>query len=222
MDSIVGFAHLLGSLICHQLPSRTLIAGGLPLPVCARDTGIYLGIFVSTAFVLLFGRHHSDRPPGIPATIVMCILMLPMIIDGAGSYMGAYETNNTIRLFTGALFGLPVPVFLVPAANFKLTVRNENAILKNFVELAGIIISVMLICLLVLSGLVPYIMLVVAFMLAFLFLIWRISYTIIARGLQVKTVHRHLISAGAMLCILTALYMFSSLVLQPLKAVILR
>ena len=222
IDSIVGFAHLMGSLTCHQLPSRTLYVGGLPLPVCARDTGIYLGIFVSTAFILLFGRHRSDKPPGLPATIVMCMLMLPMIVDGAGSYLGAYETNNTTRLLTGALFGLPVPIFLIPAVNFKLTMRNENAVLKSFVELAGIIASVMLFCLLVLADLIPYIILTVVFVLSFLFLIWRISYTVVARGFQLKSAHRNLISTGAMFCILTVLYLFSSLVLQPLKAVFLR
>ena len=222
INSIAGFAGLMGSLICHQLPSRTLYVDGLPLPVCARDTGIYLGILVSTVFILFLGRHSSDKPPGLPATIVMCIMMLPMLVDGAGSYLGVYETNNTVRLLTGALFGLPIPIFLVPAANFKLTMRNENAVLKSFTELAGIIASVVLFCLLVLAGLVPYILLTAVFVFSFLFLIWRISYTIVTRGFRFKSSLRNLISTGVMLCILTVLYLFSSLVLQPLKAVILR
>lgn len=221
-DSILEFANLVGSLICHQLPSRTLSAGGVPLPVCARDMGIYLGIFVGTAFILISGRRRSDRPPGLAETIVMCMLMIPMIVDGAGSYLGAYVTNNTARLLTGALFGLPVPVFLIPAANFKVNSRNEIPVLKSFVELAGIVASVVLICLLVLAGLVPYIILTAIFVVSFLFLIWRISYTVIVRGFRFKSTCRNLTSAGAMLCILTALYLISTMVLQPLKAVILR
>lgn len=222
MNAVTRFADFLGSLICHQLPSRTLYADGLPLPVCARDTGIYLGIFVSTVFILFSGRLRSDRPPGITSAIVLCTLMLPMIADGAASYLGVYETNNTLRLLTGALFGFPVPLFLIPAANFKLTGRNENAVLKSFFEPAGIIAAVLLLCLLILAGLVPYIIMVAVFVSSFLFLIGRISFTIINRCFRVKNAYKFLMSAGATLCILAVLYLVSSLVLQPLKAVFLR
>lgn len=221
-NAITGFADMLGSLICHQLPSRTLYAGGLPLPVCARDTGIYLGIFASAAFILLSGRRRSDKPPGISITIVMCILMLPMIIDGAGSYLGAYETSNTARLLTGTLFGVPVPFFLIPAANFKLTGRNEHAVLKSWVELAGVGAAAVASCLLILAGFVPYMVLILVFVLSFLFLIVRISYTIVARSLHASSLLKYLVSMGAALCVLTALYLLSSLVLQPIKAVLLR
>jgi uncharacterized membrane protein len=219
---LAGFADLLGSLVCHQLPSRTLYADALPLPVCARDMGIYLGIFVAAAFILFSGRGRADRPPGIPEAIVMCGMMLPMIIDGAGSYLGAYATNNTARLLTGVLFGLPVPFFLMPAANFKLNGRNGNAVLKSFVELAGVTAAALAICLLILADFVPYVVLASVFVLSFLFLIGRISYTIAARSFRAGSVFKYLISTGLTLCILTVLYLFSSLVLQPLKAVILR
>lgn len=222
MDFIVGFARLLGSLICHQLPSRTLFIDGRPLPVCARDTGIYLGIFISTMIILLLGRYRADRLPAIPVAMVMCALMIPMIVDGAGSYLGVYETNNTLRLFTGAFFGISVPIFLIPAANFKLTNRNENVVLKSFTELAGVTAAVLLLCVLILSGYIPYIIMTVIFTISFLFLIWRISYTVIARGFRLKPLHTNLVSTGAMICILSVLYLFSTMVLQPLKAVFLR
>lgn len=214
------FADLAGSLICHQLPERSLMIDGLQLPVCARDTGIYLGIFVSAAFILLFRRRRSDRPPSVGQAVVLCVMMLPMLFDGFGSYLGAYVTNNTARILTGALFGVPIPLFLMPLANFKLTGRNERAVLNGFGELAGIIAAALLISFLILKGFIPYMAAAALFPAAFLFLLGRVAYTVVSRSLHVKSIYKYILSAAATCCVLLALYLLSSLVLQPLKAVI--
>lgn len=222
MNIFKEFADLAGSLICHQLPSRSLFVNGMQLPVCARDTGIYLGIFVSTVFIIFSGRRRSDKPPGIHAAIALCIFMLPMMIDGVCSYLGIYETNNTVRLLTGAFFGLPIPIFLIPAANFKLHGKNEIAVLKGFYELAGIGCAALIISLMLLNGLIPYAVITIVFVISFFFLLGRISYTVISRAFRLSPVYRLLFSAGAAFCILAVLYLISSFILQPVKAVFLR
>jgi uncharacterized membrane protein len=39
----------LGGFVCHQLPARSFHLWGVPLPVCARCTGIYIGAALAAA-----------------------------------------------------------------------------------------------------------------------------------------------------------------------------
>lgn len=50
----------MGSLVCHQLPTRSFHVGGVVLPVCARCTGIYVGAAVtSIAVTITSGRDFA-------------------------------------------------------------------------------------------------------------------------------------------------------------------
>lgn len=212
---------MVGSLICHQLPSRSLYAGITALPVCARDTGIYAGIFTSVLFLLLTRRFRSDKPPGIAATVFMCILMLPMVLDGLLSYTGIISTNNTTRLLTGALFGLPIPLFLAPAAHFSVNGANGRKVLKNMAELIPVYLFLLVLCSLYLYGLIPYIIAGLIFISAFLFLLARLSYTVLVRLRRLRNVSLYAATFGATMCILVFLYMLSTFILQPIKAALL-
>jgi len=44
----------LDSAICAQLPTHELYLGGTPLPLCARDTGIYTGAALASPSVRWF------------------------------------------------------------------------------------------------------------------------------------------------------------------------
>lgn len=223
MDTVIGFFNIIGSMICHQLPSRTLYADGLPLPVCARDTGIYLGIFTGMLFIMLTRRLGSDKPPEVLMSIVLCLLMLPMILDGAGSYIGLMKTNNTVRLLTGAFFGLPIPFFLIPAAYFKTTAANKKSVLKSPAELAAVLAANTLMCVLVLkSTILPYLIISMIIVLSFIFLTGRIAFTIIVRLWPGKYRYRYLTTAGITICVLSFLYVISAFILQPLKVMLLK
>lgn len=221
MHGFEDFFHLIGSLICHQLPSRSLYAGLTVLPVCARDTGIYAGIFTSMIFLLLMRRLRSDKPPGIGIAVFMCVLMLPMVLDGLLSYTGFIQTNNTTRLLTGAFFGLPIPLFLAPAAHFSIEDVNERKVLKNIVELVPVYLLLLILCVLYLKGLIPYILAGLMFVSSFLFLLARLSYTILVRLRRFKTFSIYAATFGATMTILLLLYMLSAFVLQPIKAALL-
>jgi uncharacterized membrane protein len=221
MQRFEDFFNLVGSLICHQLPSRSLYAGLTVLPVCARDTGIYAGIFTSMLFLLLTRRLRSDKPPGIAVTAFMCVLMLPMVLDGLLSYTGVIGTNNTTRLLTGAFFGLPIPLFLVPAAHFSIEGANEKKVLKSIVELIPLYSFLLALCILYLNGLVPYIIAGLIFISAFLFLLSRLSYTVLVRIRRFRSVSLYAATIGATMSILVFLYMLSTFVLQPIKAALL-
>jgi len=213
---------LAGSLICHQMPERTLSADGIPLPVCARDMGIYAGIFVSTLSLLALGRWKARKPPGRAVSVVMCLFMMPMILDGGLSYLGITTSDNVSRVVTGVLFGIPIPVFLIPAAHFSVKGGNTEAVLKNWAELLplyglGIILSLFL-----LNGLVPYLAAALIFVFGLVFLLSRLSYTIIKRCGKFKGAWLFITTLTATAGALGIMYLVSSLVLQPLKVIFLK
>lgn len=218
---MIAFFDLMGSLICHQLPSRTLSAGGVLLPVCARDMGIYTGILTSAMFLILCRRLRADKPPAVAAAVVMCLLMLPMIFDGALSYLGFIVTNNVTRLFTGLLFGLPIPFFLIPAAHFSISGRNEIPILRNVFELLIVYSMGALLSLLLLYGFVPYFLGGSIFTLGFVFLLSRITYTILVRVWKFKHKAVYIFTVSGTICVMAFLFLLSHYVLQPLKEILL-
>jgi uncharacterized membrane protein len=212
---------LAGSLICHQLPERSLMAGNMVLPVCARDTGLYAGVLTAFAYLAITRRLDAQRPPGLAAAVAMTVLMAPMVFDGALSYAGLIDTNNTARLFTGLFFGMPIPILLAPVANFDAEGPNDRPVLKKWTEMmivygAGILIGVLL-----LHGLIPYIIAGLIYVGGFLSLISRIVYTLIRRsGLRSKWRLRAMTVLVSALAV-TALYFLSSYILQPLKEMLL-
>lgn len=215
------FFNRMGSLICHQLPSRTLYAGGRLLPVCARDMGIYAGIFISALFLMALRRLRAQKPPGITSTVAMCVLMLPMVFDGVLSYTGVIETNNTARLFTGLLFGLPIPFVLIPAAHYSISGQNERPVLRHMLELLPVYGVGTLLGLLLLQGMLPYFIAGSIYILGLVFLLSRITYTILARVLRYKRRALYTLTVAGTLCVLIFLFLLSTYVLQPLKEVLL-
>lgn len=221
MDILETFFNLIGSLICHQLPSRSLSAGTMTLPVCARDMGIYAGIFTTALFLASCRRLKSQKPPGIVPAAIMCALMLPMVCDAILSYAGVIETNNTARLFTGLLFGLPIPFFLVPAAHFNVTGTNDRPVLIYIAELVPVYGAGIVLCLMLLKGIAHYFIAGSIFVLALLFLVSRICYTIFARVLGHRQKNIVVLTFAGTFFTLTLLYLLSAFVLQPLKQALL-
>lgn len=113
--------HWLGYGLCHQLPERSFFAGGHQVPVCARDTGIYIGFVVSFALLAaLWGkRRPSEMPPAAVIAIAAGFIGF-MAWDGVSSYAGWRTTTNDIRLITGLLCGYALPVLVFPILNGQL------------------------------------------------------------------------------------------------------
>ncbi len=204
-------------MICHQIPERSLESGGIILPVCARDTGIYAGIFTAFIYLLIFRRMKAQRPPSVAAAVVMCILMMPMVLDGALSYTGLIETSNGARIFTGLLFGLPIPFLLVPAAHFRIDGKNEVPVLKKLTELVPVYCTGFLLCFLLLEGRVPYIAAGLIYVAGFLLMISRLAYTVFVRMGFRKKWKLYIMTFAGTMAVITVLYVLSAYVLHPLK-----
>jgi len=130
-DILQQILSFFGHGFCHQYAERSFEAAGLCFSVCARCTGIYLGFIVTLVLVVLFSmiarkrervsgqsdayRQKQDPPikagmPQVWAIVVGVLLIVPMAIDGVGSYISLYETSNLVRFSTGYLCGMGVAV----------------------------------------------------------------------------------------------------------------
>ena len=218
MDIFCDIMKLAGSLICHQLPERSIYAEGMPLPLCARDTGIYLGVFTVVLFSMLFRRMGSDRQPSLPYAILLCLMMVPMMVDGTGSYLGLYITNNTARLFTGVFFGMPLGMFLIPIAHFKISGINKKRFLNNPLELAGIVAAGAMLCLAVLKCSIPWTVTSAVIIGSMLFLIGRVIYTLICLAWKGNGSLIFIKTAGAMTCVLFVMYLLSNHVFRAIES----
>lgn len=121
----------LGRAICHQLKERTLYVSGQALSVCARDTGIYIGIFSTLSY--LFLRKRKVTIPSKKISFLLLLFLVPLIMDGLGSYLHFFQSSNIRRLITGVLFGLILPYFLYPlissAPKIEPVIKNKSDLL---------------------------------------------------------------------------------------------
>jgi uncharacterized membrane protein len=117
----------IGYGLCHQLPERSFFAGGFQLPVCARDTGIYLGFAVGLLAVTLI--HRAERPTGPPpwpVLVLVAAFIAAMGYDGVTSYLGLRESTNDLRLATGMLTGWALSGITFPMINAQLWQRSSS------------------------------------------------------------------------------------------------
>lgn len=112
MDWVLQLADWFGSALCHQWNSHSYIINGIPLCLCARCTGTYLGVLLTLGFLAARTRGivRAPRAPYLAAFIVFFLLWAG---DGTNSYLtslrGApflYPPQNLLRVTTGILMGL--------------------------------------------------------------------------------------------------------------------
>jgi uncharacterized membrane protein len=99
--------------ICHQLPDRSFSIAGYPLAVCIRCSAIYFGFLAgSLVFPLIvsWGERLGQY------RIILCAVTLPMVLDVALDISGLHGSTDASRLYTGALFGVILPFFILPVA----------------------------------------------------------------------------------------------------------
>ncbi len=127
---ILGKADALGYAVCHRLDERSLHLGdGSQLPLCARCSGMYLGVMVGLVFQAFTSRRRGGMPP-MRVIVPLALLGLAFAIDGTNSYLylmkavspgrldfipTLYIPNNTLRLLTGSGAGLAISAAIFPS-----------------------------------------------------------------------------------------------------------
>ena len=119
--------HWFGYGLCHQLPERSFFGGGIQVPVCARDTGIYLGLVVS--YVTVAFLHRGERATGFPRPwvwLAFLAALAAMGFDGVSSYAGWRSTTNELRLITGLGVGFSAGALVYPMLQDVLWVQSST------------------------------------------------------------------------------------------------
>lgn len=121
------FLRWLGYGLCHQLPERSFFGGGVQLPVCARDTGIYVGFVVSLAVLAALHRHRPRALPSLWFWVLFGLSVLYMGVDGVTSYAGLRESTNLLRLTSGMCVGYCCAGLILPMLNDVLWQRSSSS-----------------------------------------------------------------------------------------------
>lgn len=90
--------------VCHQLPARSPHLYGVPLAICDRCTGIYLGLVLG-----VLGTGWGRRQNSVHEEWGQYLLLgslLPLGVDWIGPLLGLWDNGPISRALTGLLFGI--------------------------------------------------------------------------------------------------------------------
>lgn len=160
-SGILGKADAVGYAICHQIAERSFHAHDHQLPLCARCTGIYLGVFSGLLYFIGRGRARADKLPSFKFLLVMGGFVALYGFDGLNSYLSmfefytpVYQPHNTLRLLTGATFGLAMITVVWPVFNMLLwqpdALSHPTAPITSFRDLIALYTLAGMVCVLVL------------------------------------------------------------------------
>lgn len=143
---LLGKADAIGYAVCHRISTRSYFLGDRQLPLCARCSGMYLGVLVGLLYQIRLGR--LGGMPTRKILFVLGIFLAVFTIDGINSYLhlypnvtGLYEPQNWLRLFTGTGVGLGMSAVLMPIFNQTVWKDwNEQPLLHSWRQLAKVVL----------------------------------------------------------------------------------
>jgi uncharacterized membrane protein len=87
---------LLFRLLCHGIERRCFTMFDVPMPICARCAGVYIGLLAGVVAFALFPFVEERL-----MRMTMVAAALPMAVDGLTQALGLRESTNPLRLVTG-------------------------------------------------------------------------------------------------------------------------
>lgn len=119
---ILGKADAIGYAVCHRIEVRSFWMGDRSTPLCARCSGMYLGMLTGFVFQWVQGK-RSALPP-LRISIPLSVFLITFGVDGLNSYLHffpqaptLYTPTNLLRLATGSGLGLLVAIIFLPLFN---------------------------------------------------------------------------------------------------------
>ncbi len=149
-----------GATVCHRLADRSFVIAGRQLPLCARCSGMYLGVLLVFLMTVMTGRERWAALPRLPLLLALLGFVGVMGIDGLNSYSHffpnfphLYTPQNWLRLLTGMGAGLALGSIIAPTLAQTLWQAPQwQPSLQSWGELAGLILLSGSLVLLVLSN----------------------------------------------------------------------
>jgi uncharacterized membrane protein len=126
-----GKLSAIGYAVCHQAPTHSFHLQGRVLPLCARCTGMYLGALIGLVLQFLKRNQRQSAFPKPLFLAVFGILLAVFAFDGFNSLFAdsfgvkLYQTQNWMRLLTGAGLGWGMAAMVVPV--FHQTIWAQAA-----------------------------------------------------------------------------------------------
>ena len=147
-EGMLGKADAIGYSVCHRITERSFFIGGQQTPLCARCSGMYLGMLAGLLFQLPYGR-RTEFPP-LKISIPLSVLFIAFGVDGLNSLLqfipgtpALYQPTNLLRLFTGAGLGMLVPLYLLPVFHQTLWDKSdERPALERWTQVLGLLVVV--------------------------------------------------------------------------------
>jgi uncharacterized membrane protein len=129
--------------VCAQI--HNVEVGGVQLPMCARNTGVYSSFLVTTLYLLALGRKRAAKLPPWPITITLGLFVAVMAVDGFNSMFRdlflphLYTPRNDLRTLTGLGMGMALAVVMLLILNLSLRrdVDAEQRVIGGWAELGG-------------------------------------------------------------------------------------
>lgn len=159
-DGVLGTADYAGYTVCHRLTEHSFVFAGRQMPLCARCTGMYLGISLVFTVLMLAGRWRWSELPSLSILLAFGFLLALMGVDGINSFSHyipdaphLYEPRNWLRLSTGMGVGLAMGSVAFPALAQTLWQRQvRRASISRWHELLGLFLLALIVILLVISN----------------------------------------------------------------------
>lgn len=158
-DGLLGKADAVGYALCHRIDLRSFHLGVRQLPLCARCTGMYLGILLGLGFYIT-RRTKAGRYPDKAVSATLIFFAIIWAIDGINSYLqllpmasGVYPPSNTLRLITGTLVGISLATLVYPAfSQFAWKDAQNEPVLRSFKDLGLLLLFAAVLVAFILDG----------------------------------------------------------------------
>ncbi len=122
----------------ENLPGFAILDPATPqqLPICARDSGMYLGFITVWGYLIALGRGRARGLPPWQITLTLILFVGVMGFDGVNALLNdlhqnvpaipyLYEPQLQLRLGTGLLTGVAFAGILTPVVNMTLWRQND-------------------------------------------------------------------------------------------------
>lgn len=143
----------------ENLPGFAALDPATPaqLPICARDSGMYLGFISVWGYLIVLGRGRARGLPPWYITLTLVLFIGIMGFDGVNALLNdlhqnipaipyLYEPQLQLRLGTGLLTGIAFAGILTPVVNMTLWRQDDpRPSIATWKQLAGALLVVALV-----------------------------------------------------------------------------